>query len=172
MTVQALTSFTYKDNILSMYAGEVADVDDTIGAELIAEGYVKEYSEGGGSDGGYDIVIHCDTTFTEAGNTLSHYSLTKGSYSELYDKFVSGAPLNGVIYYSYDYDGVGHNTTYYAVPLTKVEWYSNNVLTLVFTKVNAYGTEAMTIYFDSFDVTISADGINSISHVSNRKNIQ
>ena len=50
MKVQALVSFTYKDNVLSMYAGEVADVDSTISADLISEGYVKEYSEGGGSD--------------------------------------------------------------------------------------------------------------------------
>lgn len=50
MKVQALVSFTYKDNVLSMYAGEIADVDSTIGADLISEGYVKEYSEGGGSD--------------------------------------------------------------------------------------------------------------------------
>ena len=48
MKVQALVSFTYKDNVLSMYAGEIADVDSTIGADLISEGYVKEYSEGGG----------------------------------------------------------------------------------------------------------------------------
>lgn len=47
MKVQALVSFTYKDNVLSMYAGEIADVDSTIGADLISEGYVKEYSEGG-----------------------------------------------------------------------------------------------------------------------------
>ena len=46
MTVKALKSFTYQNNILSMYAGEVADIDSTIAADLIAEGYVEEYSGG------------------------------------------------------------------------------------------------------------------------------
>lgn len=46
MLVKAKVSFTYEGNILSMYAGEVADIDSTIAVDLIAEGFVEEYSGG------------------------------------------------------------------------------------------------------------------------------
>lgn len=49
MKVIALTRFVYKDNTVSMHEGQIAEIADSIAADLIADGYVKEYSEGGGA---------------------------------------------------------------------------------------------------------------------------
>lgn len=49
MKVEALISFTTDDLAISMRVGEVAEIADELATELIADGYVEEYSEGVGS---------------------------------------------------------------------------------------------------------------------------
>ena len=48
MKVKALISFTTDDLSVSMRVGEVAEISDNLANELIADGYVEAYSEGGG----------------------------------------------------------------------------------------------------------------------------
>lgn len=48
MKVKALISFTTDDLSLSLRMGEVAEIANNLANELIADGYVEEYSDGGG----------------------------------------------------------------------------------------------------------------------------
>lgn len=50
MKIKALISFTTDDLALSLRMGEVAEISDNLATELIADGYVEAYSEGGGGD--------------------------------------------------------------------------------------------------------------------------
>ena len=63
-TVIALIAFS--DGELSMFKGEIRDIDETKAEQLIDEGYVAEYSAGGGSGGGA-LVVHA----TSDGNTMT-----------------------------------------------------------------------------------------------------
>ena len=88
MRVKALVSFTYKDLSLSMYGGEVADIDDTIASNLIGDGYVEKYSGDGGEspvdltytinqlgDDTFDVVLTATLSdienIVESGNTFT-----------------------------------------------------------------------------------------------------
>ena len=160
MTVQALTSFTYKDNILSMYAGEVADVDDTIGAELIAEGYVKEYSESG-SDGGYDIDIFVDSSMDSA--TTDNSQILSGSYASVREKLINGEAVRGILHCAYDYNETGHNDTAEMFHLSLVSEVENDTISLVFFRMSAgITTQMVNPQFACSVVTLTEDGIDSI----------
>lgn len=50
MKIKALISFTTDDLAVSLRMGEVAEISDNLATELIADGYVEAYSEGGGGD--------------------------------------------------------------------------------------------------------------------------
>jgi hypothetical protein len=84
--VIALQTFTYADNTVSMYKGEVAEIDADIADELIADGFVKEY----GGDTGIMVV--------EVGenNVLNH------SYEEIVEHVANGGyvycNVDGTIY--------------------------------------------------------------------------
>lgn len=64
-TVKALKAFS--DGELSMYDGEIRDIDETKATQYIAEGYVEEYSGGGGiTPTGKKTIT--DTTETDVTN--------------------------------------------------------------------------------------------------------
>lgn len=165
MTVQALTSFTYKDNVLSMYAGEVADVDDTIGAELIAEGYVKECSESGG--GGYDIDIFVDSSMDSA--TTDNSQILSGSYASVREKLINGEAVQGILHCAYDYNETGHYDNaemFYLSVVTEDEY---GILTLVFFRMSAYiSTQIASPKYAFSVVTLTEDGIGSIKYGINQ----
>ena len=63
MFIKALESLTYRDSttgkLTSLPCNTVADVDSSIGNELITEGLAIEYSEGGGgSDADYLVYAN------------------------------------------------------------------------------------------------------------------
>ena len=161
MTVQALTSFTYKDNVLSMYAGEVADVDSTIGADLISEGYVKEYSEGG--SGGYDIDIFVDASMDSA--TTDNSQILSGSYASVREKLINGEAVQGILHCAYDYNETGHNDTAEMFYLSLVSEVENGILSLVFFRMSAgITTQMVNSQFAVSVVTLTEDGIDSINY--------
>lgn len=81
---EALVSFATK--IISMFKGQVAEIDDPeIVEDLLAAKYIEEYSPQP-SGGGWDACIEFDFTDPEA--PTAHF--TFGSYSALIEKFDAG----------------------------------------------------------------------------------
>jgi len=89
--VIAIETFTYKDNTVSMHKGQIAEIDDTIATELIADGYVEEYTQGGGGSGAFVVNFTFDGDFDDADWT------TDKSSSEISDALSAGLPIYAYI---------------------------------------------------------------------------
>lgn len=118
------------DGTLSAWASWT---DEDPGASIDVTFYLEQTGWVIDSYPGDDIIIKCNGSFS---STASDYELVKFDYDSIIAKVRNFEKVSGVAFCAYDYNEVGHNDSYYVLPLVSIgEANSQGRIILSFTKL-------------------------------------
>lgn len=103
MLIKALEALTIRDastgKLTSIAHGTVAEVDSTVGNELITEGLAEEYSSGGGGSSDFSTA---ELIFSKsggvAGNLIVPWVVDDGEYNSALGDVVESGTYNIILY--------------------------------------------------------------------------
>ncbi len=148
----------YTDKFISLYQGEIRNIEDNLAQELIEKGIVAEHTEDGSGEGGdkTPIVVHFE-------KVDDNWTADKEG-SELWTAIENGTPVKGVVKYNNgQYNNYYYMDMYSNIPMSMngkclcdfsydANMHPNTAITLINVQItvdNHINVTSTTIWFDA-----------------------